>query len=375
MRRKLLHGKMLGVLAAILALFMAAGVAEEERTDASGQWKYVLENGGAIITGYVEEPTGDLVIPGELDGYPVTVIGDSAFATCHNLTRVTLPDSVTSIDGYAFGSCRSLASVTLPDSVTSIGDHAFAWCYRLTRITLLDNVSEIGIYAFHSCNSLVSVTLPDSVTSIGNDAFFGCDKVVLIVTEGSAAEQYAKENEIPYALLDSAFAFTTPPETDPSDWPEVPFAQNLATGEIVYLGMDKAEAEAITGEPLDEAKIGKNSYEYEGISMGFRDDLVVCIAIPYEEPLWAANGVVTPFMPVDQALNALGMSSEIGGTSSSNKIYYDLLYMDDGTRSQFDPVLAQQSYPEYQWLLSLATGSVTVERIWMSDRQYLTRMQ
>ena len=47
MRRKLLSGKMLGVLAVLLTLFMAAGVAEEERTDASGQWTHVLEDDGA----------------------------------------------------------------------------------------------------------------------------------------------------------------------------------------------------------------------------------------------------------------------------------------------------------------------------------------
>ena len=41
MCKKLLTGKMIGALAVILVLFMAAGVAEEERTDA----------GGATITG------------------------------------------------------------------------------------------------------------------------------------------------------------------------------------------------------------------------------------------------------------------------------------------------------------------------------------
>ena len=51
MRRMSLNGKMIGILAVVLALFMAAGVAEEERTDAGGQWKYVLEDGGATITG------------------------------------------------------------------------------------------------------------------------------------------------------------------------------------------------------------------------------------------------------------------------------------------------------------------------------------
>ena len=32
------------------------GIAEEERTDASWQWTYVLGDGGAAITGYVEDP-------------------------------------------------------------------------------------------------------------------------------------------------------------------------------------------------------------------------------------------------------------------------------------------------------------------------------
>ena len=51
MRRKLLNVKMVAALVFLLALFMAVGLAEEERTDASGPWKYVLEDGGATITG------------------------------------------------------------------------------------------------------------------------------------------------------------------------------------------------------------------------------------------------------------------------------------------------------------------------------------
>jgi hypothetical protein len=41
---------------------------------------YELEDGGVTITGYVEEPEGGLVFPEELNGYPVTGIGDNAFA-------------------------------------------------------------------------------------------------------------------------------------------------------------------------------------------------------------------------------------------------------------------------------------------------------
>ena len=67
MRGKLLNGNMLGILAVSLVLFIAVGVAEEERTDSSGQWTYTLEDGNATITGCAEEPKGELMIPGEVD--------------------------------------------------------------------------------------------------------------------------------------------------------------------------------------------------------------------------------------------------------------------------------------------------------------------
>ncbi|MCL1855137.1 MAG: hypothetical protein FWF86_05335, partial [Clostridia bacterium] len=123
-------------------------------------------------------------------------------------------------------------------------------------------------------------------------------------------------------------AFAAPPETDPSDRPDVPFARRIETGEIIYLGMEKAEAEAITGEPL-EAFMGM--YAYEGGILGFRDDRVVYIRISiYEEPLWVVNGVVTPGMPTDQALEALGMPFEAGNGP------YELLYFEDGAREHRD---------------------------------------
>ena len=231
MRRKFLNGKMVGILAALLLLFMAVGVAEEERTDASAQWKYVLEDGGAKITGYVEKPSGGLVIMGELDGYVVTSIGDSAFEFCISLTNVQIPNSVTSIGDFAFSSCSGLTGVTIPEGVISIGDYAFRFCGGLTlapipesvtsigknpfaccffesfeaadgnaRFSCVDGVlfdkrqemliaypgarkgayaipetvTSIGDSAFCGCVSLTGVTIPEGVASIGSSAFFGC---------------------------------------------------------------------------------------------------------------------------------------------------------------------------------------------------------
>ena len=133
--------------------------------------------------------------------------------------------------------------------------------------------------------------------------------------------------------------------------------------------MDQAEAEAITGAPLEEGRFGKNKYVYDGITLAFRDDLVVYIEIPYEEPLWAANGLVTPFMPTDQALEALGMSSETANAP------YRLIYFDDGARAQWDHNMALEGLKDYPWEITLSGDSQTVGMIVMGDRQYLMTYQ
>lgn len=101
-------------------------------------------------------------------------IGGMAFF-CSNLTRVIIPEGVISIGNSAFEKCRGLTSVTIPDGVTSIG-------YR----------------AFEDCNCLTSVAIPASVTSISNRAFRGCTSLTIHAPVGSYAEQYAKENNIPF---------------------------------------------------------------------------------------------------------------------------------------------------------------------------------
>jgi len=199
------------------------------------------EDGGVTITGYVEKPSGDLMMPGELDGYPVTGIGDAAFYECGGLTSVVIPASVTRIGHATFAGCVALTSVTIPDGVTSIDDSAFARCVALTSVTIPESitsisenvfeesgltsviipggVTSIGYCAFLNCTALTSVTIPDSVTRIGMGAFAGCSSLtsmtipanvtdieedafpihkgfILDVTEGSAAEKSAIGSEI-----------------------------------------------------------------------------------------------------------------------------------------------------------------------------------
>ncbi len=170
------------MLTTLLVLGLTGAWAEEaEPTEyQSGNYYYVLlEDGTAEIAKYIGKDEG-LVIPGTIDRYAVTSIGDSAFSGCF-LTSITIPDSVTTIGDSAFFSCVSLTSVTIPDSVTTI-----------------------GAYAFSFCDSLASITLPDSVTFIGDGAFYAFYSLPpsITVTPNSYAHQYCIEKNLPFALAD-----------------------------------------------------------------------------------------------------------------------------------------------------------------------------
>ena len=128
----------------------------------SGDWLYTLMDGTARIYGYLGSASygigyaGEQAIPEYLDGYLVTAIECGPFP-------------------YTFDMAENLTSVTLPGSLTSIDDYVFSECY-----------------------SLASVTIPGGCVSIGEGAFDDCPNLTLTVAMGSYAAEYARKNGIPY---------------------------------------------------------------------------------------------------------------------------------------------------------------------------------
>jgi len=88
------------------------------------------------------------------DGSKLTMIGDSMFAGCDQLTKINLPNSITSIGNDAFSFCESLVSIKIPNKVTKIGDGAFEYCFELVSIVIPNSVTTIGDSAFNLCGDL-----------------------------------------------------------------------------------------------------------------------------------------------------------------------------------------------------------------------------
>jgi hypothetical protein len=206
---------------------------------------YATNSGAITITGYTG-PGGDVVIPGTINGLPVTAIGDSAFSYCSGVTNLFIPASVTSIGFQAFVYCYDLAAievvgenpvfssldgvlfdaarrtllrypegrtgtyavpegvehiadkafyyclnnliaVALPASVVSIGNEAFGMCFALAEANLSTNVASIGQGAFFHCGSLPDIILPNSVTNLGDGAFMHCSSLTNAVLSGGLA--------------------------------------------------------------------------------------------------------------------------------------------------------------------------------------------
>ena len=133
----------------------------------------------------------------------VTYIGEGAFNGCNSLQSLTIPKGLTEILDYTFGWCEALTTVTIPGNVKSIGSMAFSDCHGLTEVIIEDGVQTIGDQAFSGDGNLTSIVIPSSVTKIGANIFMYCPYVQVTVYEKNTAYDYCKKNGIAYKLLDA----------------------------------------------------------------------------------------------------------------------------------------------------------------------------
>lgn len=85
----------------------AVFAAEEEAVLEADGLKYEIADDSVTITGFTSELSGEVTVPAEINGLPVTKIEAGAFKYNAKVTEITLPDSVTEIGQEAFKSCFS----------------------------------------------------------------------------------------------------------------------------------------------------------------------------------------------------------------------------------------------------------------------------
>lgn len=86
----------------------------------------------------------------------LTSIGDSAFEGCSNIEgTLSIPSGFVSIGASAFKSCYKLnGELVFPETTTSIGNYAFQGT-KITKVTIPNTVTTIGEDPFISCTRLV----------------------------------------------------------------------------------------------------------------------------------------------------------------------------------------------------------------------------
>ena len=199
------------------------------------EWEPVA--GGVKITTYHGDG-GDLDLPPTIAGERTVELGRSTFENDSDLTAVTIPMTVTTVEEDAFRGCPALSRIAVGPGVTTIGEAAFASCplldtievdarneafvardgvlytadgsllvqyppaktdstftvpdgvvriaggafgdaESLTTVVVPAGVEEIGPYAFVNCSSLEAAYLPDTITTIGEAAFYQCKALAL----------------------------------------------------------------------------------------------------------------------------------------------------------------------------------------------------
>lgn len=187
----------------------------------ASDFKYVSNGKEIQINGY-KGKGGKVVMPSEIDGLPVTRIGDSAFENDSRITGIVLPEKLEYIGDSAFYNTEKLTGVVVfPNSVKQIGCYAFqrsgvsgivilgdckvkinALCnmYNLKFVYVAEGCSphfsnaSINCYDFNYIT--VNAIFPDTGLVIGDLNFTHSNCVRFYTPEGSNAAKFANKNFI-----------------------------------------------------------------------------------------------------------------------------------------------------------------------------------
>ena len=130
------------------------------------------------------------------DGLGLVINGKMcAFVNIYNAgynSSYSIPNGVRELGDYLFAGNERLTSITFPSSLKKIGESAFQECRNLSEINGGSNLTDIGNRAFYLCDSLSSIELPHCLSYIGEEAFYYCMSLSRIAIPSNITEILAR---------------------------------------------------------------------------------------------------------------------------------------------------------------------------------------
>lgn len=147
----------------LVAPAIEASAALKTSIDFDTGLEYVKYSGYAEITGYSSEDNengGELVIPEELGGLPVTRIAKNAFAGSDSaeLTKITLPETIEYIGANAFAGCTNVTEGYIPSKFIGI-------CAACKEIKVSENVKQLVVFEVQDAHK-TKVSTTDGLASL-----------------------------------------------------------------------------------------------------------------------------------------------------------------------------------------------------------------
>lgn len=140
--------------------------------------------------------SGELVIPEKVSGgvLAVTSLGVNCAKGCKDITAVTIPSSVKTIQTGALAE-MNITTITIPDGVTDIGSWSFHLDKQVTKVYLPSTVTAILKCAFYECGAITEVHIKATTPpSVGWSGFNPAYKTATLYVPNGYKDTYAKAN-------------------------------------------------------------------------------------------------------------------------------------------------------------------------------------
>ena len=160
------------------------------------------------INAFIGDST-DVVIPQEINGLPVTMIGSEAFKST-KIESVVIPEGIISIGESAFKECKQLESVEFPSSLTVLPQECFSSCHKLSEIKGLENIHTFGAWCFQWCWSYSTDLVFDHDVVLEWGAFDEAGIKSVCFMSGKAEVEYDvfAETPVEFCYIDEACDFS-----------------------------------------------------------------------------------------------------------------------------------------------------------------------